>query len=143
MVYARSVPLAKEWRLRCILNIMFLNVTLFSFKNTLLWKTCFFIILWIITKCYSKEQSQEPCNLLNVKQSRCYFKVQRFDLMNAKHLKSTGNFFNTTLLDILQKGKLTYRPNGILIELQVPLIRIEEVCCYCFCCSVYPNIDYL
>lgn len=93
MVYARSVPLAKEWRLRCILNIMLLSVTLFSFKNTLLWKTCFFIILWIITKCYSKEQSQEPSNLLNVKQSRCYFKVQRFDLMNAKHLKSTGNFF--------------------------------------------------
>lgn len=66
----------------------------FAFKNTLLWKTFIFIILWIITKDYSKDLSQEPCNFLNVKQSRCYFKVQRFDLMNAKHLKSTGNFFS-------------------------------------------------
>lgn len=103
----------------------------------------FFIILWIITKGYSKEQSQEPYNVLNVKQSRCYFKVQSFDLMNAKHLKSTGNFFNTTLLEILQKGRLTYGPNGNLLELQVLLIRMEDICCYCCFCSVYPNMDYL
>ena len=118
--------------------------TLFALKNppqkNLLF---FFIILWIITKGYSKEQSQEPYNVLNVKQSRCYFKVQSFDLMNAKHLKSTGNFFNTTLLEILQKGRLTYGPNGNLLELQVLLIRMEDICCYCCFCSVYPNMDYL